>query len=284
MVFRYRPDADLVEHVPKTRRIMPLMMPTRNESVVYFDMDIDADGIDARIADLRVQGVQASVLHIVAVAATRVLTERPRLNRFVAGGRHWQRRGIWFSFSGKKRKEASAPMSVIKRELKGDATDLEIVQALDGGVREVRSEQKNRTDKELDLLFLMPTFLLGWLVGLVRKLDHWGMLPRWYVDGDPMFASIFVANLGSLGMDAAVHHLYEYGNIPLFCVIGKKKDAFYVDDAGVVRARSVYPLRFSFDERIEDGFYCLGALERLRELLSARSSTPAVTTATTTTV
>ena len=278
MVFRFRPDADLVTEVPKTRRIMPLMMPTRNESIVFFDMEVDADGIDARIATLREQGVQASVLHIVAIAATRIFTERPRLNRFVAGGRHWQRRGIWLSFSGKKRKEASAPISVIKRELSGTATDLEIVQTLDGGVREVRSVEKNRTDKELDLLFMMPTFLLGWLVGLVRKLDHWGLLPRWYVDGDPMFASIFIANLGSLGMDAASHHLYEYGNIPLFCVIGKKKDAFYVDDAGVVRARSVYPLRFSFDERIEDGFYCLGALERLRELLSSPSSSSSAVT------
>ena len=260
MVFRFRADADLVTEVPKTRRIMPLMMPTRNESIVFFDMEVDAGGIDTRIASLRE--------HIVAIAATRIFTERPRLNRFVAGGRHWQRRGIWLSFSGKKRKDAAAPISVIKRELSGAST-LEIVQTLDGGVREVRSVEKNRTDKELDLLFLMPTFLLGWLVGLVRKLDHWGLLPRWYVDGDPMFASIFIANLGPLGMDAASHHLYEYGNIPLFCVIGKKKDAFFVDDAGVVRARSVYPLRFSFDERIEDGFYCLGALELLRELLSA---------------
>lgn len=269
MVFRFRSDGDLVTDLPTTRRIMPFLMPTRNESVVYFDMELPAELVDARIAALRAEGVHATVMHVVAVAAVRVLTERPRLNRFVAGGRHWQRRGIWLSFSGKKRKDDNAPVVVIKREVSSQASDAEIVRALDGGVNELRSTTKNRTDKELDLLLALPTFLLGWLVTLIKRLDHWGVLPKWYIDGDPMFASMFIANLGSIGMDAAQHHLYEYGNIPLFCVIGTARDAFFVDDAGVTRARRVYPLRFSFDERIEDGLYCIRALDRLRQLLQA---------------
>ena len=51
------------------------------------------------------------------------------------------------------------------------------------------------------------------------------------------------------------------------CTIGRKRHAFFVDDAGAVRAREVYPLRFTFDERVEDGLYCLGALRRLQELI-----------------
>jgi len=269
MVFRFRPDGDLVTNVPPTRRIMPFIMPTRNESLVFFDMDIDAKAIDADVARFREQGLPTSIMHLVAVAAVRILAERPRMNRFVAGGRHWQRRGIWISFSGKKRKDDGAATVVVKRLLDPAMSDEAIIRALDNGVQEVRSEKKNRTDKELDLFLAMPTFLLGWMVGLVRFLDRVGLLPKFYIDGDPLFASMFIANLGSVGMDAAQHHLYEYGNIPLFCVIGKKRHTFSVDDSGAVTATEVYPLRFTFDERIEDGLYCLTCLSRLKELLHA---------------
>jgi hypothetical protein len=267
MVFRFRPDGDLVTNVPATRRIMPFIMPTRNESLVFFDMDVDARAVDARVGAWKARGLTTSVMHVVAVCAVRILSERPRLNRFVAGGRHWQRRGIWVSFSGKKRKDDNAPVVVIKRRLEPEMSEADIIYALDGGVSELRSTKKNHTDKELSLLLALPTFLLGWLVGLIRKADHWGLLPRFFIDGDPLFASIFIANLGSLGMDAAQHHLYEFGNIPLFCVIGKKKHTFSVDDTGQIVATEVYPLRFTFDERFEDGLYCLGALGRLKALI-----------------
>ncbi len=276
MVFRFRPDADLVKNVPPTRRIMPFIMPTRNESLVFFDMEIDADAIDNRIATYRDSGVKATALHVVAVCATRIFAERPRLNRFVAGGRLWQRRGIWLSFSGKKRKDDNAPVVVVKRLLDPAMSDVQILEALDGGVKEVRTDEKTRTDKELDIFLALPTFLLAWLVGVVGWLDKVGLLPRFYIDGDPLFASMFIANIGSLGMDAPQHHLYEYGNIPLFCVIGAKRHAFSVDDSGHVVAREVYPLRFTFDERIEDGLYCLGCLKRLKELLSTSAATTPV--------
>jgi pyruvate/2-oxoglutarate dehydrogenase complex dihydrolipoamide acyltransferase (E2) component len=113
--------------------------------------------------------------------------------------------------------------------------------------------------------------MLAFLMSLVKTLDAWGLLPRAFIDNDPLFASMFVANLGSLGMDAGQHHLYEYGNIPIFCVIGKKKHSFVVDDAGGVKAREIYPLRFTFDERIEDGLYCLKAIESLKQRIESPS-------------
>jgi hypothetical protein len=286
MVFRFRPDADLVTDLPATRRIMPFIMPTRNQSLVFFDMEIDAAAIDERIARYRDTGVKATALHVVAVCATRIFAERPRLNRFVAGGRIWQRRGIWLSFSGKKRKDDDAPVVVVKRRVDPALSDEALVLALDGGVKEVRTDKKTRTDQELDIFLALPTFVLGWLVGLVGFLDRVGLLPRFFIDGDPLYASMFIANIGSLGMDAPQHHLYEYGNIPLFCVIGAKRYAFDVDDSGAVVAKQVYPLRFTFDERIEDGLYCLGCLKRLKELLTTTTTptTPATATTTATTI
>ena len=269
MPFRFRNDADLVDDVPATRRIMPFLMPTRNESLVFFDLDVDAARIDARVDALKARGLRSTVLHVVVAAAVAVLHERSRLNRFVAGGRLWQRRGIHISFSAKKEKSDKGSIVVVKKLLDPSLDEAGLAQALEGGVREARSDKESVSDKELKVLLALPTFLLALLVPLVKSLDAWGLLPKVFVDNDPLFASLFVANLGSLGMDAAQHHLYEYGNVPIFCVIGRKKHSFFVDDAGAVKVREVYPLRFTFDERIEDGLYCLKSLQLLKERIES---------------
>ncbi len=269
MPFRFRSDGDVVDDAPATRRIMPFLMKTRNESLVFFDLDVDAAAVDVKVSALKQQGVRASVLHVVVAAAVRVLHERPRLNRFVAGGRLWQRRGIHVSCSAKKNKSDTGAIVVVKQRLDPASSPAELARALEGGVVEARSDRLTTTDRELKILLALPVFVLALLVPLARRLDAWGLLPRAFIDNDPLFASLFVANLGSLGMDAAQHHLYEYGNIPIFCVIGKKKHCFFVDDADVVKAREVYPLRFTFDERIEDGLYCLQSLELLKRDLEA---------------
>ena len=51
---------------------------------------------------------------------------------------------------------------------------------------------------------------------MVRWLDSVNLLPGSFIHPDPMYASMFIANLGSVKLESAFHHLYEYGNIPLF--------------------------------------------------------------------
>ncbi len=109
-------------------------------------------------------------------------------------------------------------------------------------------------DRELSLLLSLPPFLLGPLVRLQMALDGWGLLPGAFYRGDPMYASLFVANLGSVGLDAAFHHLYEYGNIPIFLAIGRAK-----------HGKATF--RWTFDERIEDGLYCAQSLEVFRRFI-----------------
>jgi hypothetical protein len=77
---------------------------------------------------------------------------------------------------------------------------------------------------------------------------------------------MFIANMGSIGMDAPFHHLYEWGNIPLFCAVGLEREEIYVEN-GQVKSRAMIPLRFTFDERVEDGLYCLKSIEILKQML-----------------
>ena len=82
-----------------------------------------------------------------------------------------------------------------------------------------------------------------------------------------MNSNVFIANLGSIHLDPAYHHLYEYGNIPIFIVVGKKRDEVVVDVNRKPVIKTIFPIRYTMDERIEDGLYCLKALELMKEML-----------------
>lgn len=234
---------------------MPYIMPTRTESQVFFELTLDADKVHHTVERARAAtGLKVTLLHLVVWAAGRILAERPRLNRFVAGGRLYQRRGTWVSFSAKRQKSDAGAMVALKRQIPVGATIADVVKLTDTVVGDARSGKKDQTDKELGLVLALPGPVVRFLVGLLRYLDRFGLMPRFMIDGDPLYASLFVANLGSIDMDAPFHHLYEWGNIPLFCAIGRARDG-------------KLPLRFTFDERVEDGLYCLRALELLREAL-----------------
>jgi hypothetical protein len=114
----------------------------------------------------------------------------------------------------------------------------------------------------------LPAPLLRLAVRLQRVLDGWNLLPWALIKDDPLYASAFIANLGSVGLDAAYHHLYDYGTIPIFVTMGRVQRAPLVRDDGSVASDEVFRLRYTYDERVEDGFYAARALERLAACLA----------------
>jgi len=261
-VFGRRPDATLVRDLAPIRRFMPFISPRRNDSLVYFEHDLRVDRALAFVEERnreRADDAPMTLFHLILRGLSLVLDERPRLNRFTAGGRIWQRDGIWISFSAKKRFDDDAPITTVKRRLDPHASLGELVDGLLGGIREGKSDEKSTSDREVDLLLLLPSPLVHGLMRLVRGVDALGLLPLSMIRPDPMYASAFVANLGSLGLEAGYHHLWEHGNCPLFCVVGRIKQ----DASGT----PIVTLKWSYDERVEDGLYCARTLERLRELI-----------------
>ena len=268
MPFRWRPDGDYVRDLPKTRRIMPFIMRERNESIVFFEQKFDTTKTSAFLRDVRDRtGLHATLLHLLICASAQMLKDRRRMNRFVAGGRIFQRRGIWISFSAKKRKTEDAPIVLVKREIDPSWSFEELVREIEGGISEGRSDKHSTTDTELSLIFKLPTLLVGWMVWLLMELDHFGLLPSSYIKKDPLFASMFIVNLGSINLDAGYHHLYEYGNIPMLIMAGRSKEEAVVGPDGNPVVRPMMTLHYSFDERIENGLYGARALEIVKKII-----------------
>jgi hypothetical protein len=130
-----------------------------------------------------------------------------------------------------------------------------------GRLREGRSDATSSSDKSMDLLLRMPGALVRAVLWLLDRIDSLGLLSKAMIDSDPLYTSAFVANLGSVGLEAAYHHLWERGPCPIHCVVGR------VARGPDGRRRMV--LKWTFDERTEDGFYAARALAMVRERLES---------------
>jgi len=261
-MFGRRPDATLVRDAPALRRFMPFISPRRNDSVVYFAQEIEVERALAFLEEKnrsRPPEQPMTLFHLVLRSLARVMDDKPRMNRFTSGGKLWQRDGIWLTFSAKKRLDETSSVVTVKRRFDPDETLDEMCDRLLGSIRVSRSDKKSASDHEVGLLLRLPASVVHGILWLVRKIDGLGLLPRAMIDSDPMFASIFVANLGSVGLDAVYHHLWEHGTCPIFCSVGRIRP-------GPDGKRRV-TLKYTYDERIEDGFNAARGLEVVRERL-----------------
>lgn len=248
--------------------MVPFLMRRKNESAVYFEQTIDLSKTLPWIEKFnRDHDEHITVFHVFLAAMARTLHERPRLNRFVSGRRIHDRDGVWISFAAKKRFDDDAPLSVVKRRFHPDETFIEMVDSLMGKVDEAKSDRKSSVDKEVGVLLKLPTLLLDGAVRAIHALDFFNLAPTALLKDDPMYTSVFCANLGSIKIDAAYHHLYEHGNCPLFVTLGVIEKAPVVIEDDKLEVHPVVKLKFTYDERIEDGMYCARALDLLKGYL-----------------
>jgi pyruvate/2-oxoglutarate dehydrogenase complex dihydrolipoamide acyltransferase (E2) component len=247
---------------------MPALMHGRNESAVYFDLRVDVEATEHFLAASRHahEELRPTVFHVVLWALARTFDRHPRLNRFVAGGRLYQRDGIWFTFTAKTALTETGTLLEIKHRFDPTQPFIELVRDLQDAVGRARGGEQGLADRELDVFVRMPPSLRRGVVRLASAANSMNLLPRSFIVGDPFFASAFVTNLGSVGLDAAFHHLYEYGTIPLFCTLGVIHDDVVVRDGAPVVA-PIVSVKFAFDERVEDGLYAAHALDDFRRLV-----------------
>jgi hypothetical protein len=253
--------------VPKYRRMMFFIMPSRNESVVYFDREIRAEPIEAYIEKTKPL-FGASLTHAGVAALNIGLAENPRMNQFVVGRRMYKRDGRWITFSMKRKKlNKHAKLSAVKLQMQDGETFRELCQRINGGIKVERSGVKTAADKEFDLLDVLPRAGLWWANKLIRWLDYYNILPYdLFIKEDGMYTSAFLANLGSVGMGPGYHHLYEHGTCPLFLMFGKVEERPVVED-GEVKVGRVMHVRFSYDERIADGLTAKFGIESVARVL-----------------
>ncbi|MBK5289825.1 MAG: 2-oxo acid dehydrogenase subunit E2 [Acidimicrobiia bacterium] len=266
-----RADGDLVKDGTDLRRIMPYVMRSRTGATVYFDQRIDVRNAErfVRAFNEAHPETRTTLFHVVMWAARQGLTEFPALNRFVAGGRLYQRAGLWISYSAKQRMKRGAPLLVLKRRFEPDESFASMVTAMGTQLQSAKfGGAKSTVDSELGIILKLPGVLRRVVFAAYRALEALGALPNAFIENDPLYASIFLTDLGSIGMDPAYHHLYEYGTIGIFGAVGRARNELVGDvNTGRLEKQRIAGIRWSFDERVEDGLYAGYALKHVKKLI-----------------
>jgi hypothetical protein len=261
-----RPDGDLVRDEVPARLIMPYLMPVRNQSLVFQDSTYRIAAARAWLrAYNRAHHPRATLFHLLAYACAVVLHARPRLNRFVSGGRIYQRRGVDISFVAKEEFTDEGAEATVKVGLTPNEPFRDWSARMSGLVDEARHVER-RVDKEVGLIMRLPGPVITGLVALARALDRWNLYPWFMIKDDPMFASLFLANLGSVGISDAYHHLYEYGTVSIFGAVSAPRPHPFVERDRVLVAQGL-SVRWTFDERIDDAYSSARALLLVQQIM-----------------
>jgi hypothetical protein len=75
--------------------------------------------------------------------------------------------------------------------------------------------------------------------------------------------------MGSLGIKPIYHHIYDFGNLPVFLAYGVKRTATVIEkDGSIVRKRYI-DLKAVTDERICDGYYFASAFKLMKRYVES---------------
>lgn len=264
-----RADGTLVKDLTPERRIMPYIMRRRNECAVYVDCPCDVTSAKKWLwaYNRAVEGEKCTFLHLFLYFSRFVIQEFPQIDRFVSGRRIYQRKASTISLSIKESLSIDAPVYSVKFPVATPGETLPQYSAKLSEVFKNASQHHERTEKEIAFYLKFPDFIIRLIAGVRNLLDQWNLLPGSMIDDDPLYTSIYAANIGSLGLPEAYHHLYEHGNCSAFVTISSLKKSVVADGDGNVTTRDILPLRWTIDDRIADGFVCGLVLKRIQSFL-----------------
>lgn len=249
--------------------MIPFIMPSRSGATNSFYATVDIAKCEQFIRQKRQDGMTGlGMMHVIIAAYSRVVSQYPGINRYIRGQRIYARNGIEVCLTIKKQMKLNAPESVVKLYISPEDTLPEIYNKLSQELELNKQEgDRNSMDTAARILVSFPGFTLRGTVWLLKFFDYYGMLPRFLTKLSPFHGSMFISNLGSLGMPPIYHHLYNFGNLPMFITMGKKRTEYSINRDGETEKHRLLDFTIVCDERICDGHYYSCAFKQLKKLI-----------------
>ncbi len=271
MGIRKRYDGTLIKGLPAFRLINPYVMKGRNESAVYFTHELHMkktiEFIRQYNKENKGNGKRLTLFHVILCGIVRAIAFRPQMNRFISGKKIYQRNRIQLSFIVKKQLTDEGLETNVKITFSPFDTLEDVIEKVNREVEKARDMAGNESDHEIEFFTKLPRSLLTLVIWVFKALDYFGIAPSEMIRLDPLYTSVYVANLGSVGLDAPYHHLYEWGNASIFAVIGKLRKGFVVGEGGSLVVEDLLTMKYTFDDRISEGLYAAKAIEMFKQFV-----------------
>lgn len=260
-----RKDARWLRDLDSMHGIMPYIYPNRADNEAFISERIDLTKINAYLEQKNSANpeMRYKLFQLLVAAFVKTVTLRPKMNRFVKGGRIYQRDELSAAFVVKKEFSDEGGEALAYLSFDEDTT-IEVVrdkiyQVIDKyrGSSPEKAEVDNTTNA-MDKLVKLPRPILRFLMWFFHKLDYYGKMPTALIKEEPNYASVFMTNLGSIGLKSGYHHLSNWGTTSIFVILGEKK---------VIDGTEYIDIGITLDERIADGYYYAKTIKLLKYLL-----------------
>ncbi len=249
---------------------MPFIMKDRADACNTFADELDISAADVFVSEqLRAGKDGFSLLHVILAGYVRTVASCPYLNRFVSGQRIYSRNNIEVVMVIKKEMKADSPETCIKVEFDPHDTVFDIYDKFNAAVADVKNnvDDDKGSDGVAKFFRRFPRLLFRWTVKAIGWLDYWGMCPKALMDALPFWGSMIITSMGSLGIKPIYHHLYNFGNLPVFVSYGIKRKVVEVDRKGEIHTKKVVDMKIVTDERTCDGFQYATAFKTWKKLI-----------------
>ena len=263
-----RYDGRIVRTAPPMSKLMPYLMKVRSDSQNQFEDSIDITNIEKYLAEKNKEGyTDMSLLHVLLAAYVRVVCERPAIHRFIAGQKIYSRKKLECLMTIKKDMTLDGIDTCIKVEFDPRDNIYNVYKKFQKTVIAAKNDDGD-FEKVVGTLVKLPGLMLRGIVALLRFMDYFGLLPKALAKVSPFHGSMIITSMGSLGIQAIHHHLYDFGHLPIFISYGKMNTREVTLADGTKENHHFVSLKVVTDERICDGFYYASAFKQLKRYLN----------------
>ena len=271
MIKKTRCDGTYLPGLHHFVRMLPYFIPTRTEATIYFEQELDITDTLVFLKqfnrDLEPGQPKMTFFQLFLCAGVRTIVLRPNLNRFVSGRNYYQRNEIAFNFVAKRELTDEGEEINVKIPFSPFETLRSMGPKVHDEIRKATREGGNDSERTNEVIMKLPRWAINTFFRTYRFLEYHNMAPESIVRVDPFYSTVFLTNVGSVGIDAPFHHNFEWGTCGLFVALGKVRRQWKPDRRGTLRQRDVVRVTFTYDDRIADGVYGGRAIELFKTLV-----------------
>ena len=260
-----RPDGRRVKNMDSMYYLIPHFLPHRYDAMNMVTLDIPVEPLRKYMNEKRKQGIQMSHLALIIAAYLRTAAEFPFLNRFVGNKTIYAHKDFTVSMVVLRPGTDEDTMSKVYLDFQDTIFDVQ--RKMDTYITENRKDNNaNKLDKAMKILTQI-SFLLSFVMAILRFMDRHGLLPMALVKASPFHASLLISNLASIRTNHIYHHVYEFGTTSVAITMGNMREVPRRHRGEIVFDRCI-PLGVVMDERICSGHYFAQAFARVKEYLN----------------
>lgn len=249
-------------------RITAFVMRDRGDASNYFRDTVEVTELEKFMREKRREGYPGlGMLHMFIASYVRTISQKPQLNRYVSGQRAYARKNIEVVMTVKKAMEENGGETSIKVVFDPTDTVYDVYTKLNAAIDHVKNGSETATGDLAGILVKIPRLLLKFIVWLLCILDYFHIMPKLVLEASPFHGSMIITDIGSLGIPPIYHHLYNFGNLPIFIAFGAKRRVYEMNKDGVVEEKRYVDYTIVTDERICDGYNYAQGLKMLKHNL-----------------